>query len=513
MMMMRKVLLAATALVTLGGAGKPAAPTLDLSRLERVATVDARYQGYNVEMVEVTGGRFWAPYGGPDDERYRQRPPIDLSDPRLVALAKALGPSLMRVSGTWANNTYLEAEGEHLSAPPPGFRQVLTRDQWKAVVAFSRAVDAPIVTTFAVSNGTRGSDGQWTTGQAQRLLDLTREAGGTIHAAEFFNEANMPGAAPDMPGAYTAENYAADFRIFHDWARRNAPDMKLLGVGGVGEAGLLHEIPVAAELGAHVSTEDMMKANPGILDGVSYHFYGSVSQRCLGLGIGTAVKAHALGAEWLDLTVRDFKYYAALRDKYEPGKPMWNTETAQAACGGSPWAATFLDTFRYLNQNAALAQLGLQAIQHNTLAASDYALIDQDTLTPRPNYWAAVLWRRTMGSTVLASPHSPSPALRLYAHCQPGARGGVTVMALNTGEAAQRLHLGGRGAAGKGWGWTMTGQPVDTRTVKVNGQVPGLAADGQLAGLEGVPVKGAVTVPGQSVAFYSLPGAGNPACR
>jgi hypothetical protein len=129
-------------------------------------------------------------------------------------------------------------------------------------------------------------------------------------------------------------------------------------------------------------------------------------------------------------------------------------------------------------------------------------------MSPRPNYWAAVLWRRTMGSTVLASPRSPSPALRLYAHCQPGKPGGVTVMALNTGEAAQRINLGSTGT-----GWTMTGQPLDTREVKVNGQVPALSADGELTGLGGVAVRGAVTVPGHAVAFYSLPGARNPACR
>jgi heparanase len=507
-MTLRKTLLAATALITLGGAGKAPAPTLRLGKLAPVATVDARYQGYNIEMVEVTGGRFWAPYGGPADERYRQRPPIDLTDPKLIALAKGLGPSLMRVSGTWANNTYLEAEGEHLSAPPPGFVQVLTRAQWKNVVAFSKAVDAPIVTSFAVSNGTRGADGVWTTAQAQRLLDLTREAGGSIYAAEFFNEANMPSAAPQMPKPYTAANYAAEFRIFRDWARQNAPEMKVMGVGGVGEAGLLKDVPVPTEFGSHVSSDDMMKANPNSVDVVSYHFYGSVSQRCLGLGIGTAVKGHALGAEWLDLTVRDFKYYAALRDKYEPGKPMWNTETAQAACGGSPWASTFLDSFRYLNQNAALAQLGLQAIQHNTLAASDYALIDRDSLTPRPNYWAAVLWRRTMGQTVLASPKSPSPALRLYAHCLAGKPGGVAVLALNTGEAAQQLNLGGKGLA-----WTMTGQPVDTRSVLINGKAPGLDAKGQLTGLGGAAVAGKVGVPGQSIAFYAVPGANNRACR
>ncbi|WP_254912901.1 hypothetical protein [Novosphingobium sp. B 225] len=507
-MMIRKTLLAASALIALSGAGPAPAPALQLGKLAKLATIDARYQGYNIEMVEVTGGRFWAPYGGPANERYRQRPPIDLTDPKLIALGKALGPALLRVSGTWANNTYLEAEGEHLSAPPAGFVQVLTRDQWKNVVAFSKAVDAPIVTSFAVSNGTRGADGVWTTEQAQRRLDLTRAAGGSIYAAEFFNEANMPSAAPEMPKKYTAENYGAEFRIFRDWARKNAPEMKILGVGGVGEAGLLGDQPPESQFGSHVSSDDMMKQNPNSVDAVSYHFYGSVSQRCLGLGIGTAVKGYALSPDWLDLTVRDFKYYAALRDKYEPGKPIWNTETAQAACGGSPWASTFLDTFRYLNQHAALAQLGLQTIQHNTLAASDYGLIDRDTMTPRPNYWASVLWHRTMGSTVLASPKSPSPALRLYAQCMPGGRGGVTVMALNTGEAPQKLNLGG-----KGMGWTMTGQPVDTRQITINGNSPALSASGELTGLQGAAVSGAVAIPGQSVGFYSLPGAGNAACR
>ena len=507
-MMIRKTLLAASALIALSGAGPAPAPALQLGKLAKLATIDARYQGYNIEMVEVTGGRFWAPYGGPANERYRQRPPIDLTDPKLIALAKALGPALLRVSGTWANNTYLEAEGEHLSAPPPGFVQVLTRDQWKNVVAFSKAVDAPIVTSFAVSNGTRDANGVWTTEQAQRRLDLTRQAGGSIYAAEFFNEANMPSAAPEMPKNYHAENYGAEFRIFRDWARLNAPEMKILGVGGVGEAGMLGNQPPDSQFGSHVSSNDMMKQNPNSVDAVSYHFYGSVSQRCLGLGIGTAIKDLALSPQWLDLTLRDFKYYAALRDKYEPGKPIWNTETAQAACGGSPWASTFLDSFRYLNQNAALAQLGLQAIQHNTLAASDYGLIDRDTMTPRPNYWAVVLWHRTMGTTVLASPKSPSPALRLYAQCMPGGHGGVTVMALNTGEAPQRLNLGG-----KSLGWTMTGQPVDTRSVTINGKNPGLSPSGELTGLDGAVVSGAVSLPGRSIGFYSLPGAGNAACK
>ena len=86
--------------------------------------------------------------------------------------------------------------------------------------------------------------------------------------------------------------------------------------------------------------------------------------------------------------------------------------------------------------------------------------------------------------------------------------GGVTVMALNTGEAPQRLNLGG-----KGQGWTMTGQPVDTRSVLVNGKAPGVSGTGELTGLAGAALNGSVTVPGQAVGFYNVPGANNPACR
>lgn len=510
---MRTKLLAGAALILAFEIGATAAPdkTLALGTLAKVATVDERYQSYNVEMVEVTGGRFWAPYGGPANEVYRERAPLDLTDPRLIAIARHLAPAYMRVSGTWSNNTYLPAEGETVSAPPEGYKQVLTRKQWRDVIAFSKAADAPIVTSFAVSGGTRGPDGVWRTDQAQRVIDLTNEAGGSIAAAEFFNEPNIPAAAVGMPKGYNAETYGKEFRIFRDWARKAAPQMKLLGPGGAGEGTLFedaHKISADNPLFAgHVASEEMMKQNPGSLDAVSYHFYGSVSQRCAALGLGTANKADALKPQWLDRTLLDIDFYGALRDKYEPGKPIWNTETAQAACGGSPWAATFLDSFRYLNQLGILAQRGVQVAMHNTLATSDYALIDRDTMTPRPSYWAAVLWRRTMGRTVLASPKSPSTDMRIYAHCLAGRAGGVGLVVLNTGAAQQSLAVGHKAQS-----WVMTGQPFDTKTVQVNGQTPALNDKGELTGLDGVAVKGAFAIPGHSIAFVAVRSANNRTC-
>jgi hypothetical protein len=112
--------------------------------MARIGTVDERFQSYNVEMVEVTGGRFWRPYGpntsDADSDLYAWRPPIDLTNPRLRMLAAALAPAYMRVSGTWANATWFAESDTAPSAPPAGFNGILSRRQWRGVVDFAQSV-------------------------------------------------------------------------------------------------------------------------------------------------------------------------------------------------------------------------------------------------------------------------------------------------------------------------------------------------------------------------------------
>ena len=183
----------------------------------RVADVDPRFVSYNVEMVEVTGGRFWAPYkadpstaagggatplvAGLDANAFRTRAPLDLGNDRLRRLATALGPAYMRVSGTWANSTYFhDADGPPPATPPEGFGGVLTRAQWRGVVEFAKATNAALVTSFAISAGTRDASGAWTPDQLRKLLAYTDTVGGRITAAEFFNEPNVAviGGAPKL---------------------------------------------------------------------------------------------------------------------------------------------------------------------------------------------------------------------------------------------------------------------------------------------------------------------------
>ena len=472
-----------------------------------VAEVSPRFQSYNVEMVEVTGGRFWAPYGGPEGEVYRMRPPIELDSPKLRALARHLAPAYVRVSGTWANKTYLPAEGEQIAEAPEGYDGILTREQWRNLVGFSKAVDAPILVSFAVGPGARDKDGVWVTEQAQRMVDLTREAGGTIAAAEFFNEPNAAFLS-SLPENYTGDDYVRDFRIFHAWAEKELPDMKIFGLGNVNEGSSGDEVPVAIRGIPRVLSEEVMPKVAGMLDGVSYHHYGTISQRCGGRSILIPAKLEdALTPDWLDGNLVDLEYYRAFRDRYEPGKPIWITETAQAACGGSPWAASFVDVFRYVNQMALHAQGGVDVIFHNTLAASDYALIDDETFDPRPNYWAAVLWERLMGEKVLSSPAAPSADLRLYAQCLKGSSGGVALAAINIGTNEKSFAVPGTANV-----WKMTAPELTSETVLVNGKAPALATDGSLIGLDPVAARGSVAVGGQSIAFVALPDAGNAAC-
>ncbi len=490
--------------------------------LPKLGTVDARFQSYNVEMVEVTGGRFWAPYR-PDTKKpaeappaaalsapaidpaaFRQREPINLANPRLRKLAAALGPAYVRVSGTWANSTFFhDSDAPAPAAPPAGFGGILTRAQWRGVLDFSRAVDAKLVTSFAISAGVRDAQGVWTPSEATKILAATRSAGGSIAAAEFFNEPNIA-AMGGAPAGYTAASYGRDFQVFRAFAKKAAPEMTILGPGSVGEGTGMSGM-------AMLSSTEMLKAGGADVDAYSYHYYGSVSKRCAYIAaMKQTTPEAALSAAWLNKTGQEATFDIGLRDQYEAGKPIWLTETGETACGGNPWAAGFLDSFRYLDQLGQLAKKGVQVVAHNTLAASDYALIDEVTLTPRPNYWAALLWHRTMGSTVLDAGPSPAPEVRLYAHCLAGKPGGVGLLAINTDRGAAHdldLPIGSQT-------FTLTAANLEGGPVQLNGRELKLGANDAIPALKGRPAKpGKLPLAPASITFLAVPSAGNPACR
>jgi hypothetical protein len=499
------------------------------STMSAIATIDDRFESYNVEMAEVIGGKFWKPYDaatlaslkaealaaktrssasvviGQDPTMFQARAPIELSNPRLRRLASALSPAYVRVSGTWANSAYFSDTDSPPADAPAGFQGVLSQAQWKGVIDFTQAVKAELVTSFAISAGVRDATGVWTPLQARPLLRYTQSIGGKVAAAELFNEPSMPSAGGAPPG-YDANSYAKDIAAFRLFAKAAVPAMAIVGPGSVGEGGVMSSVMPL------LSTKKMLEASPSpTFDIYSYHSYGAASIRCASLGPAAQTTAGAaLSAQWLARPDSIYAFYIELRDRFEPGKAVWITETADAACGGNPWAATFLDSFRYLDQLGRLARRGVAVVFHNTLASSEYGLLDQKSFEPRPNYWAALLWRRLMGTTVLDAGRRPEAGLYLYAHCLREHPGGVALLAINTSRTESRsLNLPMPGDR-----YSLAADTLESSSVQLNGEQLHLGRNDELPTLGGRAVQaGSTTLRPATITFLAFATANNKNCH
>lgn len=429
--------------------------TIAPAQMPKVGAVDPAFVSYNIEMVEVTGGRFWKPYDAPAQARhdaevsaadpkqqgrqnadlYQYRPPIDLSNSRLRNLARAIGPAYVRVSGSWANTTFFQDDDNPpLKEPPAGFNQVLTRAEWKGVMDFARSVGAQMVTSFAVSPGTRDPEGVWMPEQARALMQFTRHSGGRLAAVEFMNEPTVA-ALHGAPKDYDAAAFAKDIAIFRVVLRQQAPGTLLLGPGGTAEGRPIN-LPVKI-----ISSEAFLKATGPIFDALSYHFYGATSSRCVALGRGHGIKIdQALSAEWLARTDTVVTFYSGLRDTYLPGKPLWVTETAEAACAREPQS---------------------------------------------------------------------DGALRIYAHCAKHERGGVAIVALNTSDEGRTLQLPTAGER-----FTLTAPGLNSVKVLLNGAELLARVDGRMPTIGGEEIhSGTLQLAAQSITFIRMPSASNSNCR
>lgn len=481
---------------------------LNLADLKFVGQIDEKYQSFNVEMCEVVGGEFWIPYDLLDSSKVRTGdfnalkrsiPPVNLYDQKLRTLTSALGPLYIRVSGTWANTTYFQDNDEpKITKAPAGYENVLTRKEWKGVIDFCKATNTELVTSFAVSNGMRDSEGNWTTAQIEPLINYTKLLGGKIAAAEMFNEPTFAGLGGG-PAGYDAAWFNRDIESFKHFVYNAMPEMKIVGPGSVGEGSLLIDTSnvniAAGAIGGIISTEDMYTTEPKPeFDIFSYHFYGGVSKRCG----GNLTPEYERTEEWFSKTENELDFYKAIRNQYNPEAPIWLTETAEAACGGNPWASTYNDCFRYLEQLGRLAKKDVQVVMHNTLCASEYAILEQETHEPRPNYWAALLWSKLMGTKVYDAEISPE-GFDVFIHNLKD-KNGYTALIINPGEVETSIEIPATAEQ-----YLITADELLTKTVKLNGAELKLKSNNTLPEIKGQKVKaGEISLPAYSILFLAF---------
>ena len=423
---------------------------LNPNELTPLRTINPRLVSYNVEMTEVTGGTFWKAYSDAQVDGTEEFPvikdwtnmgnlqqwydPIDTTNPRLIKLARDLGPAWIRVSGTWANKTYYDFDGHCNGKVPEGFQNLLTKEQWLHLLDFVKAVDGKLLVSIANCPGIHNADEPMPFEQADLLFRTSKEYGVPISAAEFTNEPNLI-ALSGLPKGYTAADHARDHDLFGAWLKENYPECLFVGpctVGdidmfGVGIDGAGGGMAAGFQM---VTTEELLGDYRSKMDVFSYHYYNGVSERGAAMG-GHWPYAACLSDQYLGVAGNCARQYTARRDRFVPGGEMWVTESGDAGCGGNTWASTYADVPRTLNELGDFCTVTNGVIFHNTLASSDYGYLKHGTFVPRPNYFAVLLWNTLMGSTAYDSKIPTQEGAHVYCHSRKDGKDGCVYLVIN----------------------------------------------------------------------------------
>jgi heparanase 1 len=462
-----------------------------------VAEVSDRFLSVAVDTAEVVGGKFWDPAGGQDPVPVA---PYDFGRPRLRALAAALAPAYLRIGGTDADRTHIDLSAAPSPTPPAGFEWVLTKAEWDGAVSFASDLGFQILFTIDAGAGPRTPDGAWHADDVTPLLQLAASRQDPVAAWELGNEVGAYSLT--LPGVNVSPaQYGADLAA----ARAAVTGALLAGPASaywpkVGE--VISFLPAA------------LTAGGADLDVVSWHYYPQESRRC-----PLAVRRAGLDVMMDPANLDDVRTWIAqvdaARASSAPGAQIWLDETGNAQCGGEPGVSdAFAGTFWWLDELGTVARAGVPVVVRQTLSGSDYGLIDDATLTPNPDYWASLLWRRLVGTRVLdVSVLAANDRVRAYAACAAGG-GGATLLAINL-SAAETVRVRAPELDGSSSErYRVTASGLDAREVMLEGAPLALAADGSLPALAPAPGGGSaeVELPPQSWAFLVVHGAAPDAC-
>ena len=495
---------------------------LELGNLEVLHTVNERLMSYNVEMTEVTGGTFWKAYTPEQIAGTEKFPairgfhemaglmqwydPIDTTNPRLIKLAKDLGPAWMRVSGTWATKTYYDFEGTGVT--PEGYQNRMTRDQWVNIIKFADEIGAKILISVANCEGLHSAEEPWNPSQAELIFNLSKELGHPIDAVEFTNEPNMM-EITGFPAGYRAEHFRRDQDLFHKWVRENHPGTLIVGPCTTDSAAIKMGpdeakggAGIADAVGTCATTDELMEGCTEKLDVFSYHYYNGISERLESVMPDAHWPADmAVSEPYLAMAGRCARVFAPYRDKYVPGGEMWVTESGDAGGGGNTWGSTYMDVLRTLNELGDFASVTDGVIFHNTLASSDYGFLKHGTFEPRPNYFAVLLWQQLMGSTVYDSKIAIQEGAHVFCHSRKDGKDGCVYLVINNSKTdATTVELPKDATV-----YTLAGRDgLRSSVMTLNGRDLVLGENDELPCLCGESVNGTVEVPPCCCSFIVL---------
>ena len=160
---------------------------------EPVAVLSPCYLSLTIDISLVLGGHWWGRGKGVSrGVAIDTVTPINLSDPRLLAFAKLLAPSMVRIGGTEADCVRYQVgeknpRRQKAKVRPIGKHDremVLEESLWKRINAFASSAGFEILFVVNAGPGQRDAEGAWTDSGARALI---------VHFASTRTDAGVSG--------------------------------------------------------------------------------------------------------------------------------------------------------------------------------------------------------------------------------------------------------------------------------------------------------------------------------
>ena len=394
-----------------------------------IAQVDPAYLSFALDAAQVTGAPWWDPAANKIEANAGTvaGPVFNFRQPLLDLLAGALAPAYFRIGGSEADRVWYAIKAN--AAPiPAGYTSILTRNQWDEANQFAIRNGLQIVFTLNAGPGPR-QRGIWNSENAQDLIDYTNSRHYPVAVWEYGNELNGYWFIHGIGSTIPPEVYAKELGWLSQMVHGRQPSALVAGQGSAFWPVLGEPFSaVAGFMDAYlkaVAKPDMVKP-----DIIMWHYYPQQSRRSP-VATRRAAPGRLLNPPALDEAGFWANKVMAWAGRSAPTASVWLGETGNAQFGGEPGVSDrWIGSLWWLDQLGLLAGSGIKVMIRQTLVGMDYGLLDEKTLTPRPDYWVSLLWKRLMGRAVYApaaSPASPK-TLRVYAHSPgPMAPPGATV--------------------------------------------------------------------------------------
>ena len=482
--------------------------SVDLSNA--VYHLPAEYLSFSIDASQLVGGKWWDPKASQVESGSGtvRAPRFDFNRPKLDLLTHALAPAYLRIGGSESDKIYYDlASNGPASAPPAGYQSVLTRAEWDAANAFAGRNQLKLVFTLNAGPGSRQAGKAWDGSNSAALLKYSAGQGYPVDSWELGNEMNLFWFVHGLDQQVSTAQYSQDLGRARELVQKYTPGAHLGGEGSafwpvIGE-------PLSLFFGF---MPGYLSQSAALVDQVSWHYYPQQSRRGP-VATRRASPARMLNPDALDEAAYWAEQMRAWRDQYAPGKPIWLGETGNAQFGGEPGLSdAYLGGLWWLDELGLVARSGTQVVVRQTLSGSNYGMIDDSSLEPRPDYWNSLLWKRLMGADVYSAlaEGDNSENLRVYAQSTPGRAGAVTLLVINIDPArSARVQFPGFGNH-PAQVYTLSSPDLFGQELRLNGQLLALEDESRLPDLQGKAIPAAavpyLTLNPLSYAFIVFPG-------